>query len=95
MIVNLDKIQAVVVLQKENKNKNTNQTLNIENFTFFFHNAIVLFTKVTRNNIVWKLARGYCLCSCKTFLLVLDSTECTKKFFTEECRTLFVQSKMK
>ena len=36
MIVNLDKIQAVVVLQKENKNKNTNQTLNIENFTFFF-----------------------------------------------------------
>ena len=35
---------------------------------------------VTRNNIVWKLARGYCLCYCKTFSLVPDSTECTKKF---------------
>ena len=32
---------------------------------------------VTRNNIVWKLARGYCLCYCKTFSLVPDSTECT------------------
>ena len=35
---------------------------------------------VTRNNIVWKLARGYCLCYCKTFSLVPDSTECTKNF---------------
>ena len=34
---------------------------------------------VTRNNIVWKLARGSCLCYCQTFLLVPDSTECTKK----------------
>ena len=33
---------------------------------------------VIRNNIVWKLARGYCLCYCKTFSLVPDSTECTK-----------------
>ena len=33
---------------------------------------------VTRKNIVWKLARGYCLCYCKTFSLVPDSTECTK-----------------
>ena len=32
---------------------------------------------VTRNNIVWKLARGY-LCYCKTFSLVPGSTECTK-----------------
>ena len=32
---------------------------------------------VTRNNIVWKLACGYCLCYCKTFSLVPDSTECT------------------
>ena len=31
-------------------------------------------------NIVWKLARGYCLCYCKTFSLVPDSTECTKNF---------------
>ena len=30
---------------------------------------------VTRNNIVWKLACGYCLCYCKTFSLVPDSTE--------------------
>ena len=36
--------------------------------------------KVTRNNIVWKLARGYCLCYCKTFSLLPDSTECTKNF---------------
>ena len=36
---------------------------------------------ITRNNIVWKLARGYCLCYCKTFSLVPDSTECTKFFF--------------
>ena len=35
---------------------------------------------VTTNNIVWKLARGYCLCYCKTFSLVPDSTECTKEF---------------
>ena len=39
---------------------------------------------VTRNNIVWKLARGYCLCYCKTFLLVPDSTECTN-FFLPKC----------
>ena len=36
---------------------------------------------VTRNNIVWKLARGYCLCYCKTFSLVPDSTECTNFFY--------------
>ena len=35
---------------------------------------------VTRNNIVWKLARSYCLCYCKTFSLVPDSTERTKNF---------------
>ena len=35
---------------------------------------------ITKNNIVWKLARGYCLCYCKTFSLVPDSTECTKIF---------------
>ena len=50
---------------------------------------------VTRNNIVWKLAHGYCLCYCKTFSLVPDSTECTKKIFTEECSTLFVPLKIK
>ena len=37
-----------------------------------------LLTIVTRNKIVWKLVRGYCLCYCKTFLLVPDSTEYTK-----------------
>ena len=30
--------------------------------TFYINSNIV-----TRNNIVWKLARGYCLCYCKTF----------------------------
>ena len=35
---------------------------------------------VTRNNIVCKLARGCCLCYCKSFSLVPDSTECTKFF---------------
>ena len=34
---------------------------------------------VTRRNIVWKLARGYCLCYCMTFWLVPDPTECTQK----------------
>ena len=38
------------------------------------------FTIVTKNKIVWKLTRGYCLCYCKTFSLLPDLTECTKKF---------------
>ena len=38
----------------------------------------------TRNNIVWKLARGCCLCYCETFSLVSDSKECEFFFFTEE-----------
>ena len=50
---------------------------------------------VTRNNIVWKLACGYCLCYCKTFSLVPDSTECTKIFVTEKCGTLFTPPKIK
>ena len=50
---------------------------------------------VTRNNIVWKLACGYCLCYCKTFSLVPDSTECTKIFATKKCSTLFVPPKIK
>ena len=45
--------------------------------------------------IAWKLARGYCLCYCKTFSLVPDSTECTKNYFTEECSILFVSPKVK
>ena len=49
---------------------------------------------VTRNNLVWKLARGYCLCCCKTFSLLPDSTGCTV-FFIEECSTLFVPPKIK
>ena len=28
--------------------------------------------------------RGYCLCHCKTFSLVPDSTECRKIIFTKE-----------
>ena len=51
-------------------------------------------TIVTRNNIVWKHVCGYCLCYSKTFLLVLDSTECTKIFVTEKCST-FVPPKIK
>ena len=31
-----------------------------------------------------KLAGGYCLCYCKTFSLMPDSTECTK-FFLPKC----------
>ena len=50
---------------------------------------------ITRNNIVWKLARGYCLCYCKTFALVPDSTECTKVFVTKKCSTLFAPPKFK
>ena len=38
----------------------------------------ILFERGTRNtNIAWKIARGYCLCYCKTFLLVPYPTECT------------------
>ena len=39
---------------------------------------------VTRNNIVRKLIRGYCLCYCKTFLLVPDSTQCKKKIYYQK-----------
>ena len=48
---------------------------------------VMILNIVTRNNIVWKLLRGYCLCYCKTFSLVPGSTECTKSFITEKCST--------
>ena len=44
----------------------------------YFMDEILNLNIVTRNNIVWKLVRSYCLCYCKTFWLVPDSTECTK-----------------
>ena len=50
---------------------------------------------VTRNNIVWKLVCGYCLCYCKTFSLVPDSTECTKIFVPEKYSRLIVSPKIK
>ena len=56
---------------------------------------LLCFTIATRNNIVWKLARDYCLCYCNDFSLVPDSTECTKIFATEKCSTLFVSPKIK
>ena len=34
---------------------------------------------VTRNDIVWKSARGLCLCYCKTLSLVLDPQSAHKK----------------
>ena len=46
--------------------------------------SIQRLTIITRNNIVWKLARGYYLCYCKTFSLVPNSTECTN-FFLSKC----------
>ena len=51
-------------------------------------------TIVARNTQSGNLC-GYCLCYPKTFWLVLDSTECTKIFFTEECSILFVPPKIK
>ena len=51
---------------------------------------VLSLTIVIRNNIVWKLVHGYCLCYCKTFLLAPDSTECTKIYVNEMCSTLFV-----
>ena len=60
-------------------------------FLFNIHRVNI----ITRNNIAWKLVRGYCLCYCKTFSLVPDSTECTKTFVTEKCSTLFVSPKIK
>ena len=59
-------------------------------FTKIIHKDIV-----TRNNIVWKLACGYCLCYCKTFPLVPDSTECTKLFVNEKWSTLLASPKIK
>ena len=56
---------------------------------------VVHISIVTRNNIVWKLARGYCLCYYKTFSLVPNSTGCTKSIFIEECSTLSVLLKIK
>ena len=44
----------------------------------YFMDEILNLNIVTRNNIVWKLVGSYCLCYCKTFWLVPDSTECTK-----------------
>ena len=50
---------------------------------------------VTRNDIVWKLARGYFLCYCKTFLLVPDSAEGTKLFTEERSSALLVTPEIK
>ena len=49
-------------------------------FLFFICFLFRCLNHSPRNNIVWKLTRGYCLCYCKTFSLVPDSTECTKNF---------------
>ena len=38
-----------------------------------------------RNNIVWKLACGYCLCYCENFSLVSDSTDGKKVQFLPWC----------
>ena len=38
-----------------------------------------------RNNIVWKLACGYCLCYCESFSLVSDSTDGKKVQFLPWC----------
>ena len=56
---------------------------------------LFVITIVTRNSIVWKLTRGYCLCYCKTFLLVPGSTECTNIFVAAKCITLFMSPKIK
>ena len=60
----------------------------------FLTSLLITLAIVTRNNIVWKLGHGYCLCYCKTLLLVPDSTECIKIFVTEKCSTLFVSPKI-
>ena len=49
---------------------------------------------VTRNNIVWKLACGYCFCYCKTFSLVPDSAEFTKKIFSKRAIHYFYHLKL-
>ena len=96
----IDKIKSVKMCQNQNLLKLFQYTV-IQQITIINKHlkyCLVLYqinslVVVTRNNIVWKLARGYCLCYCKTFLLVLDSTECTKIFVTEKCRTLFMSPK--
>ena len=50
---------------------------------------------VTRKSLVWKLFHSYSLCYCRTFFLVLDTTECTQKIITEEYSTLCVLFKTK
>ena len=56
---------------------------------FHFATFFMGFTIVTKNEIVWKLARSYCLCYCKTFSLVPGSTEC-RKFFLPKCAVHYV-----
>ena len=38
-----------------------------------------------KKKIAWKYAHGYCLCYCKTLLLVPDLTACTN-----ECRVQYI-----
>ena len=49
---------------------------------------------VSRKSIVWKLARGYFLCYCLTFSLVPNPKKCEKRFFIDDCSTLFVLYKI-
>ena len=62
---------------------------------YILHHNVFHQNIVTRSNIVWKFERSYCLYYGNTFLLVADSTECSKKFFIEVCSTLFVPLKTK
>ena len=62
---------------------------------YCFIKLIAYFKSIKKSSLVWKRASGYCLCYCKAFSLVSDSTECTKTFVTKRCRALFVSPKIK
>ena len=60
------------------------ETLKETQIPFFSYRFCGILSIATRKNIVWKLARSYCLCYCKIFSLVPDPTGCTKKTFTKK-----------
>ena len=62
--------------------------------TFLFKVSKLIFLKFSIHRaIVWKLARGYCLCYCKTFTLMPDSTECTIFFLPKRAVHYFYHLK--
>ena len=59
-------------------------------------NSLINCIIIKRKYVVWKLARGYCLCYCKTFFFVsVEPHRVCKKVFTKKCSTLFLLPELK